>query len=217
MASGGPLPPVPGALKTTIQWVVGSDSLVFNILHFHYTGTRPQAADLNTLATTIATATNTNFGPLLPSTSQITSITVQDLTDANGAVGTASANHAGTATGQTVPAGSSVVVSWLIGRHYRGGHPRTYFPLGTATALATPQTWNLGASMTTAVTAWRNAIIGSTFGGATIDWQISIPYVSKAQNPTPPHRVANPVPDHITGFRVNSYVGSQRRRQLATH
>lgn len=217
MSTGGPLPSVPHVLKMTLLWTVGADQLVYNILHWHYTGATPQPADLNTLAQAAGQSAVTQFGPLTANTTTLTSLTYQDLSSAMGAVGVYQIGHTGTATGQAVPAGACVVVSWQIGRHYRGGHPRTYFPFGTATSLATPQTWNITSSVGTAVTSWRGVVIGSISGTTSIDYQCSIPYVSKQINPTPPHRNPNPTPDPILGFHVNTYVGSQRRRQLATH
>jgi hypothetical protein len=56
-----------------------------------------------------------------------------------------------------------------------------------------------------------------TFGASTIDAQYNVSYYSKAVNPTPPYRRPSPQLDPITGFHVNNYVGSQRRRQLTTH
>lgn len=221
------LPFIPNVIKSVMQWTVGNDSQVFTIHHWKYSGTRPSGADLTVLAGTIVTATQTNFGPLSANTTLLPSVTVTDLTDNMGNVGSHAGGAAGTGTGQALAASCAFLTSWTVGRHYRGGHPRTYWPIGTATALASPQTWNILTSMNTAVTTWRNAIIGSAFGGSTVQSQMSIGYYGKPYTIKPgssqsnpiavPTLLATPNQDVIVGFINRTNVATQRRRVEVSH
>lgn len=58
--------------------------------------------------------------------------------------GSSAAIITGSDASQELNGGTSIVVSWLGGWHYRGGKPRTYIPGGTTSWLDTPDTFSAG-------------------------------------------------------------------------
>lgn len=129
MPSGHRPPIPPGAARVALSGTYQGHRWA-NVFYLELTGTGITAADLNTLATDIATQWNTNFGNLcLPSTilTEVKIVYVPSV--GNEVVGVATVSHAGTNTGTDVEnAASCSVINWNISAYYRGGHPRWYLP-----------------------------------------------------------------------------------------
>jgi hypothetical protein len=149
----------------------------------------------------------------------------RDLSSAMGAEVEAGGPNGGTRAGSRLSPGTAVVVSHSISRHYRGGHPRTYLPLGCGPDVVAAGTWE-----STFVTAVDNAwgafvaalIAGSPYGALTITELVNVSFYGPPNviitNPvTGRARTVStvrhpPIVDPITGHVTRALIGSQRRR-----
>lgn len=218
------LPDVPQVLQFKYRWTVGLDTTCFTTLHFHYTGTPPSNSDCIQLATHAANAVlsgvHSQQGPWVT----LTQITCTDLSSDSSGTGVHPVSSTGTAVGGQLPASACVLMNYLIQRRYRGGKPRTYWPMGTDTDLQDPQTWK-----TASVTAFQNAIQDTllntqngTWAGGAMDSFGSVSYVEdhKWSQVNPPDGPWKSYPvyravgeyDQISTSTVNPRVGTQRRR-----
>lgn len=221
-----PLPDQPNILKIRMLWDVGDDLHVSTTFHFAYTGTPPTNATCDTIASDIYTPAVTYLVPLFDALTSLEGVTVQDLTSPTSGVGLHMAHTVGTRAGTVLPASTCVLVNLGIGRRYRGGKPRIYFPFGVAADLSAPQAWS-----PTAVGDF-NSGIGDFFGAVAV---ISVagcvmagtqsisqyhgftavqnPITGRWRNVPKPRTVAI-APDPILSILVNPKPGSQRRRNL---
>lgn len=211
-----PLPSVPGVVKLIIS-SSRSDSDIENILHIGYSGSPPAAANLTSyLGTYFNIATSIMFNA--EGSTDLIGVTTEaiDLSSDTGASATETFTATGTRTGDFAPASASVVTSWTIGRRYRGGHPRTYWPFGTAGTYeaGSSKLWDstfIG-DVETKVGAWQAAITNVTVAATVFNDLVNVSYVSKEVNPDPPYRRPTPVVDVITAAVVKQRICTQRRR-----
>jgi hypothetical protein len=217
------LPNVPNVLKATVDWHVEADALAQTIHYFRWSGSA-SAADLSSFANAMVADGLTQFQGLCSDQVGMTSATCRDLTSAMGNEATAGTPWNGTRGAVILPPAAAVVISHSIARHYRGGHPRTYLPLGEGGDVTNGGLWTTGLT-TAAQTAWgawvAGLIGGSPYGSLTIQNIVNVSYFG------PPNRTitgstgrvrtvstvrAVPIVDTITGHVTRSNIGSQRRR-----
>jgi hypothetical protein len=116
-----------------------------------------------------------------------------------------------------------MLVNYVIGRRYRGGKPRSYFPWGSSQEIFTRQSWNptFVTNVDSGLAAYFSAVIGTTVGGTTLTEHVNVSYYSGFTVVTNPvtHRARNvptvravPVVDNILSFAASSRPASQRRR-----
>jgi hypothetical protein len=215
-----PALPSPGAvLKLNVNWAIEGDTLGETVHYFSYSGGAPSAGSLSTFANTAVSDGLTQFQALCSDSVGMLSATARDLSSSMGNEATAGTPWVGTrGTALTAP-GAAVVVSHSISRHYRGGHPRTYLPLGVAGDITVAGHWSsaLTAAADTAWGAWVAALIGVS--GVTN--LVNVSYYG------PPNRTITsstgrvrtvstvrgaPIVDPVTGHVARSNIGSQRRR-----
>lgn len=218
------LPPVNKCLRIALKGLFGEDTAIINRFFMVYGGTAPANADLNNLSTTVLTAWNTYMAAVIQAGYATESVTIEDLTSPTGAVGSATATHAGTDTGVTLGAATSMVVSLKIARRYRGGHPRMYIAGVSNSHLTDDQKWVAAFLPTfqTAVTSWMNAISVGVWSGGTSLTSVNVSYYSGFHNFTFPSGRTRPIPtlrgtpvtDNVQLFICNPRPGSQRRRNL---
>jgi hypothetical protein len=218
-----PLPSPGNVLKIDLLWSDSADNNISTRLFFKYTGGAPAAADCVTIATTAGTEAYSYLGGLISTFVTMLGATCQDLSSDTGNEGVYSDSHAGGRTGEPLPAGVAFLVNYGIGRHYRGGKPRSYFPFGTAVDLATAQTWDstILASVNSDMQPFSQHISGTVAGSTTVGPQCNVSYYqgfTSVENPLT-HRWRNvptlrssPVVDTITSWSGNEKPGSQRRR-----
>jgi hypothetical protein len=143
---------------------------IINIYHVQWNGSPGDfltTADVNAICGTVGTAHKTRFMPLLTTNMTLDSTTGQDLSGATSPSGSSGVNGAGGVTGASSTASIALCLSWKINRHYRGGHPRTYFG-GVPTAnLAGNQTFanTFTAAMAAAGTVFLTDIAALTIRG----------------------------------------------------
>lgn len=204
-----PLPVVPGVVKLVVAGH-NEDSDFVNIYHVAYSGGPPVGSDLSAFAADIGTQLPyiyTHNGSL---DLNLDSQTYTDLSSDTGAVYEAALSGTGTVTGSVLPMSASVVVSHEILRRYRGGHPRTYLPLGTASTLEGSSTRFWQASFLTNTQddfeMFRTATAAGVRGSVNWLGLCSVSYRSgKVQRMTP-------VVDQIVGSVARTRICTQRRR-----
>jgi hypothetical protein len=213
---------VPNVVRVDFHHDVGADFNVACRLNFRYAAASLSGANLTSLANQMEGWYEANFGALLNSEHKLVQIVCTDLNSSTGAQGTWSGSFSGTRTGLSMTAETCALVNYKIGRRYRGGKPRTYWPWGSSTDLATPQTWNgsFVSAVNSAITAFNTSAVAYS-GPPDITEQVSISYYSGGtwvQNPVTGayhfHPAVRPTPviDSIVARSCNQMPGSQRRR-----
>jgi hypothetical protein len=218
------LPPVPSVLR--LQFIHSIDAIVNAYVHayYRYSGTAPTTTDLGNLCGAIGGVWVSNCAPVTPIATVLTSVTAIDLSSPTAAEGSSSFSHAGTRTGAPLTANDCALVNLHIGRRYRGGKPRQYWPFGVNTDLANPTQWTTAfqTAVTNAINGQHAGILGLTWPGGSIAAAMNVSYYTgfkvvtdpvtgRARNvPTPR---TSPLQDQISAFSCNIKVGTQRRRQ----
>lgn len=205
------MPTLPSAakiLRCTYSGTYGSTKWV-NVFHLRYTGTLTTQADADSITASLQSAWASNIASLVHTTCSLTQTTLQDLSSLTSPQSVNSTPHAGSsASAYNMPANVALVVSFKIGRRYRGGHPRMYVPAqvqnNTVNSNQWTGTWVLTAK--NAMTAWVGALNAITTTGITLSEAGSLSYYSgHALRPTP-------VFDPYILTVVHSRVDTMRRR-----
>lgn len=211
-----PLPVVPGVVKLVLS-SLRSDSPVENILHMAYTGTAPDSPTLASYLTSeVAPAAETLFNA--EGSTDLTGVSIEaiDLASDVGASATVDFSSTGVRTGDFAPSSAAVVISMEINRRYRGGHPRNYWPFGTAGTYeaSSSKLWDTSfiADVQTKFTTFADAIQAVTVSGTSFTTLVNVSYYNKVVNPDPPYRRTTPLVDNIVGYTVKQRICSQRRR-----
>jgi hypothetical protein len=215
-----PALPSPGSVvKITLDWGVEADTLAQTVHYFSYSGGPPSAATCSAIASDAVAGAATHFQSLCSNFVGMISATVRDLSSSMGNEATAGTAWSGTRGTDLTPPSAAMVVSHSISRHYRGGHPRTYLPLGVAADIATTGLWSTGLTAA-ADTAWGDWVAG-LIGTHGLTQLVNVSYYG------PPNRIitsstgrvrtvstvrATPLVDNVTGHVARRQIGSQRRR-----
>lgn len=216
------LPLVPNVIRVRFGWTIGADLSADTNLYFAYTGAAPDEAQAVSLAaqcyTAMATASDTWTGDTVLASCRVTDLSGDDTGD-----GVHSASTPGTRSGGDLPAATSLLVNYQIGRRYRGGKPRSYLPWGADTDLGSRQRWSADfiASAITRLTTVFADIVGASAGTTTVTGHVNVSYYQgftveggtggkRAKNVSTPRAV--PLVNAVVGFAPNIVIGSQRRR-----
>lgn len=215
------LPNVPQTLKVKMGMTVGTDTTTGWHIFFNYGPATPTAGNLNSLASSISTNYSTNLNTHASTGLTLTSVTVQDLASTSTPLGIWSGTVAGAGVGP-LSASTSMVISYKIGRRYRGGHPRCYIPTGYQAVLGSPQQWTSAfrSSYETAFNAFVNATIANMGTWAAGPSHVTVSYYLggewKSDQNGNYHRVpkvrSSPLVDVVTARTAGLTIGSQRRR-----
>lgn len=217
------LPAVPSVVRCSVEALINAASPAVSRFFIQYTGTAPTNAQLNTFAASISTAWGTNLKALTDTSTELFHVDAIDLTSATAAVGSNSTTTLGTRAGSQLDAAACAVVSYKIGRRYRGGHPRGYWRFGVQADLSGARIWTVGftTAVKTGIDAFYTAIEGAGWAGAGTLTQVNVSYykgftvitnplTGRARNV--PTLRAVPVVDLVTSTVAQSSVGIQRRR-----
>lgn len=150
-------------------------------------------------------------------------VVATDLSTSSGLVGTNASAHAGTRTGTANPVQVCTLIDYKIGRRYRGGKPRGYWPFGISSDIVTENVWS--ATFQTLVNTQFGVAVNAMTGSSTgtnIVQHVSVSYyqgftVYNGAGGRPKTRAtlrANPVVDPVTTHAVNGFLGTQRRRVI---
>lgn len=216
-------PPVPGVIKVRHLHQIGLDAQTGYHTYVWYGALAPTQAQLNTFCSTLAANWATSVAPQTSSATTLNEITAIDLGNAATPAGVWSGTHTGTLAGQGLAASTCVLVNQVLGRRYRGGHPRMYVPGGVAASLNNPQQWTTGfqsafqtafgtylANMLTAVNVFGSgAYIASVSYWLKGEWK---PKPSGGYVWVPAPRPGGPLVEQVLANTVSLTVGQQRRR-----
>jgi hypothetical protein len=218
------LPNAPGVLRLDHFYTIGEDVFAKTRFFHKYTGAPPNNAQLTTMATAVSGDFATDLSPLMNAGYNMTELIITDLTSPTSAIGSSALIQAGTRAGNSLPAEACIVSRRPIGRRFRGGHSRTYFPFGMSQDLHDAQTWTpafitaannglfaYNAHVGLRIAAWGvdgGAVAVSYYSGFTVHTGTT----GRARNVSTPRAVA--LVDPVIGGSVAPGVGSQRRRGL---
>jgi len=206
-------------IKLNIDWAVEGDALAQTVHFFSYGGGAPSAGALSAFANTAVANGLTQFQPLANDQMGMSTATARDLSSAMGNEATAGTPWVGTRGTALTPPAAAAVVAHSISRHYRGGHPRSYLPLGVAGDINVSGKW--ATAFVAAVDAAWGAWIASLIGVSGVTNLVNVSYYG------PPNRTITsstgrvrtvstvrtvPIVDPITGHVTRFNIGSQRRR-----
>lgn len=140
----GPLPPIPGVAKVTIEGEIDNEDVYpwANVLHFEYSGTVPSNATAAAIATEISVLWGAHMAPECPSPTQLTKVTYTDLTSPTSAEGEWLGNIPGTRGDDSIPANAAGLITYAAPSRYRGGHPRSYLYVGGNADLEGAAKWS---------------------------------------------------------------------------
>lgn len=216
------LPFVSDVVRAQLQWQNDSGNLMYSNIYLQYEGGPPNASEALGLAEAIFTAAEQFVGDC-HTTVVLVGVRVTDLS----ADDTGDALHAGVSTGTLeggdLPSSTSALLNFTIGRRYRGGKPRNYFPFGDDTKLADPRTWS-GGFVTAVEDDWSvfiGAVLGTVVGSTTLTAHVNVSYYSGStgsvidggtRGKTTPTRRATPQVDAIIGVSMAPRLATQRRR-----
>jgi hypothetical protein len=217
-----PLPFVPNVLKAQFQWTDGGGNPLYNNIFLSYSGGPPDDATALALAHDFFTSF-AELANLAHNSVTLTGCRVTDLSSDSTGDALYSAAAPGMLTGDRIPISSCLLINYSIGRRYRGGKPRNYFPLGDSESLQDDRTWSAG-FVTDCQEGWGDviaAIQGTGESGTTIESHVNVSYYLSSvgsitddgkRGKTTPTRRETPLVNATVGFSVASRVASQRRR-----
>jgi hypothetical protein len=203
-----PLPPVTAIVKLDHIFTYGADTNIMCHLYFHYTSAPPTSVELTNWASSAGTAWTANMKSLQASTCTLNELIATDLATPTTQSGVANPQIAGGIASSDMTAATCAMVNLHIGRRYRGGHPRVYWPLGGAADLAAPNQWSTSwiGAFNTGFTAYVDALLNQASPALTCDTLANVSYRSgNAARPTP-------IWDPVLSFALNQIPGTQRRR-----
>lgn len=217
------LPDVPNVLRYRLTWTIEGDLMAQTIHYFQYSGGPPSSANLSAMASSAVSDADLAFGGLMTANAGMSECEITDLTGPSYAQGAGGTPWVGTAVDERLPPGAAFLVNHIIGRRYRGGKPRTYLPIGSATDVTTSGVWSSG-SLSSVATNWGAwvAAVKASGSGCTVTQIVNVSYYdgfTVVTSPTtgrsrnvPKLRTGGPVVDVINAHTVGPNIGSQRRR-----
>jgi hypothetical protein len=201
-----PFQPVPNTIRVQLGGV--NDALVWeNVMHWAFSGAAPSTTLLDQAALKFFDAFAQHLMPLAPEAVTLQAAVLTDLSSQTGAQGSYAAIAPGSAPGPNLGAQVAAVISKETSYRYRGGHGRSYLPVGTGSDLETSGTWNPNFTQNL-VDAWVAFVNEVSNGNAFVG----------IGNEVIVHRVVNKVPipqafvSAITGYLAQQVLGTQRRR-----
>lgn len=210
------LVPVSGVMRVVVNQVLAGIPVI-NVFHVQKqtTGQWLQA-DAQSLVNLMRSSWVTNIIPRQCNVLSLGNVVGTDLTTDLGVVAASNGSTPGGQPGGVMPANVAMCVGWPIPRHYRGGHPRTYFggvPLGDA---SNANSW-IGSAITawtSAAAAWRTAVNALVLSdSATIGLVCVHRYKKSLVTPTNPKgAIPTPFVDFLGAPSVDTRIDSQRRR-----
>jgi len=213
-------------LRIRLDYII-SEALGGSRFYVTFTGTRPSGATCNLIATAVSTAWADWIKPMVGDANALKGVDVLDITDAMGAFGVDSTEVIGSRAGETVPNQVAANTEFDIGRRYRGGKPRIFWPAGVYADEIDDAHWT-GAfvtAMNAATVGFFGAVEAISEAGTILSQHINLSFYYRFDNVTnssgrtraaPRYRVGTCVADPVTGYATKTVLGSQRRRRTAT-
>jgi hypothetical protein len=221
-----PALPAPGPIvRVELLFDVGVDASALTRFFFNYTGAAPGITALTAFSTLINGYADDALPPLMHPDTTYLGCVLQDLGSDLGLVASFPESAVGSRDGDQLGADVCVLANYPIGRHYRGGKPRGYWPLGTSADLLDRQHWTTGftGSCEDVLAVLLSEVNGSSSEGCTAGQQYNVSWYG------PPNQLKGALPgrvrtvstqrvtpliDAITTVSVSPQLASQRRRNL---
>jgi hypothetical protein len=194
--------------------------------YLSYSGSAPSGANCTTLAGDIESAWASHLLSLQSTQYALEEIDVLDIATSSGNSGQWSGNTDGTRSGTGLPVSVCTNVEYGIGRRYRGGKPRGFYPFGVEADLNTQAAWSSTflTAVNTGIAAFMTALEALSVGSMGTLAHVNLSYYSGFTNHTNPSGRSRAVPtyrsaallDTVTGYSAKATLGSQRRRLLST-
>ena len=220
-----PLPESP-CLRVRCIWNEGSNGEGGTRFFLSYSGSAPSGANCTTLAGDIETAWAAHISPLSSPYYILNEIDVLDIASDSGASGQWSGATDGSRSGTVLPWQVCTNVEYDIGRRYRGGKPRGYWPAGNIEDEADDRSWDSSyiSASNTGIGAFFAAIAALSVGSVGTLAHVNLSYYKGFTNITNSSGRERAVPtyrssalvDSITGYSTKATMGSQRRRRTST-
>lgn len=218
------LPNVPSVLRTALKGSAAGGEKWLTRFYSSYPGGAPNASQLATFNNGVVTAFSTRLAFYMHASKTLDTVETTDLSTSSSAQLETTAGVAGTSAGAALPLMACVVASYGIGRRYRGGHPRGYWPLGVEGDMATNGEWSAAALaiFTGEIGSFFNDVHSVIWGVSEITQHVNVSYYSgftvvvdpitgRARN-VPKLRAGGPAIDNILSVNARSIIGTQRRR-----
>lgn len=201
------LPFVPSVCKVVFKGNI-QGAVCDNVMHVRFNTDFLSAAQAVAIANGMANAYKTSFQASLANQYTLTETDVIDLGGEFGNSGSSSTSFGGTNSPSVNPMNVAMCVGWTIGRHYRGGHPRTYFAGTSPSDQTNATTWQAST-----VSRWLAAAQGFITAVAAISTGVPAPLSLVCVHYRKSGALlATPLVDPIVGATVDSRIDSQRRR-----
>lgn len=181
------MPDLPNVANVLRIRLIGTlNASPWNVVHYaKYAGTAPTDAELQTVGTAVGTAWLNSIGVQCNPVVALRQIEVEDLSSKEAGVGVASVNHIGTKAGSPNPNSVACVASYKIHVRYRGGHPRSYWPMGNQADIQAGRLWTaaflpLASNAASSYVGNINTIAlgGGTLGMAAVSFYGGVPPVN---------------------------------------
>lgn len=220
MPGYGPLPLVPNVIKVVIENQGNDGRVAANVCHFNYGGGAPSSADCSAIAEAFFNEWSDNFLAIMPAQTSLTVVTVTDLStdfSGEGSYDNGGVPLPGTSESGLLPFQAACLLSKFINQRYRGGHPRSYLPIGTTADLNDDGDWHtdfIGDVVGDWGTMIDGVIGGNPYGSTSVGTECAVSYVSKFENPVYPYRRTTPLVYDIPldGYSAEQKLATQRRR-----
>lgn len=214
------LPVVPEVVALDFVYTTLDDTGMQNRTYWQYAGAPPTVSSLGTLVSGARAAWVTYMQPLFNASVNLAVVKAIDLSSPTGAVNEDTTVTPGTRSGAQLPLNCAVVQSFILGRRYRGGHPRNYVPAFSTGDIDHDRIW-----LPDSVTEFGDAFSSFIAAIGTSGWsgdvaQVNVSYYSgyavitlpsgRARN-QPTLRVT-PLVDAISDMVTRAKIGSQRKR-----
>jgi hypothetical protein len=137
---------VPGVAVSVIRGNIGANPWAV-VHHWQFgTSTTPwNSGDIATLATAVFTAWQSRLKGSMGPNVEVHEVDTVDLSNATGVGNTHTVTPVfGGLSSPLEPSSMCLVQQNKIAARYRGGHPRTYWPIGSQAQLANENTWQTG-------------------------------------------------------------------------
>jgi len=192
-----------------------------------YTGGPPSVSDMLYFLVLLKAETDSVLPALIVESVILTGYVGEDLSSSSGATADLTDDTPGTLAAGDQPNQVAVVSSYEISRRYRGGHPRSYWPLGDSGQMSSDSTWSTTFvnSCQSAIASVLDSLPAATSGSTTIDNHCNVSYYegfTSVENPIT-HRYRNvptlrgtPLVDTVNSIVVRNYIGSMRKRRPKT-
>jgi hypothetical protein len=205
---------------------LGDVKNIINTIFLAYTGTS-LGTDVSTITANFVNSWSGRLAAQVSHDLTLETVTTTDLISSTGVTDTANPVITGDVVAPSVTAGAAMVISFKVGRRYRGGHPRIYLPGAQQNQVQSDNTWSLAyiGAMHTAWTGMVSDVTTATYTTAGSLSQINISYFqgftevlypSGRYHTIPKLRPDGPHKDPILSTVINPKVASQRRRNQQT-